>query len=453
MENSKNKMNIGVLFYLALYSLSVFIYRDFNIPTIAGYFVLFAVLGLALINSNFRLKVSGTVIAFSVLALFQSVCILTSYLKNGESVFIMYIPAFFMCIFCMMLSSPNTFEVDKVVKLWKSICIFSSMYVLLVYFFPNIYYTYIHPRLSYESQVINASLISKGYGVSLGGNAVMIDYILAFMIIFLVNAVIAESKHKEYKGRRINIVLLIIFLSAMFFVNRKSEMIALVASIVFMFLYNGNYSSINLRIRRILQLAVIGASVIGLSVVLYNSDLLGRYGSFISMIEKNDGIIGKVDITSGRLILWRVAYGLFLQKPLFGIGWGRFADYVPVSMRTGDVDGYILKNVHNCYLQLLCETGVVGFTVFMSAIIYIFRKLLYRGKYIKEKGIPLPIRNIHATCIGYQIFFLVVSFIDPCMYKLIFWCFYTITVIISNWVEQYADNFQKTMVENHVYTH
>src|SRR5207244_3338596 len=66
-----------------------------------------------------------------------------------------------------------------------------------------------------------------------------------------------------------------------------------------------------------------------------------------------------------RLLLWDTAWNLFKQSPIAGVGWGNFVmlygDYLKVSWIPPEE-----FDVHNIYLQLLAETGVIGFAIFFS---------------------------------------------------------------------------------------
>ena len=73
----------------------------------------------------------------------------------------------------------------------------------------------------------------------------------------------------------------------------------------------------------------------------------------------------------GRIYLWRFSCPLFLHHPIFGSGWGTYQlDYLNLqaaflSAHPDDV-GYWTNNrlLHNDPLQLLLETGLVGFAAF-----------------------------------------------------------------------------------------
>lgn len=63
------------------------------------------------------------------------------------------------------------------------------------------------------------------------------------------------------------------------------------------------------------------------------------------------------DFSGGREFMWLRAISLYQEHPVFGIGLGNFA-----SVSGFDTD------VHNMYLQCLCEQGMVGFILFLIFI-------------------------------------------------------------------------------------
>lgn len=63
---------------------------------------------------------------------------------------------------------------------------------------------------------------------------------------------------------------------------------------------------------------------------------------------------------SNRDILWENGMDLFKKNlnPIFGAGWGAYFGY-----------NGIYKSMHNTYLSMLCDVGIVGFTLFFAPII------------------------------------------------------------------------------------
>lgn len=79
---------------------------------------------------------------------------------------------------------------------------------------------------------------------------------------------------------------------------------------------------------------------------------------FIPALNKRIFGIGDAvnDGATGRFTLWKQALEMWLDSPIFGNGMSAFYDRYHVA-------------VHNSYLQVLVETGVVGFVLFLAVIV------------------------------------------------------------------------------------
>lgn len=64
------------------------------------------------------------------------------------------------------------------------------------------------------------------------------------------------------------------------------------------------------------------------------------------------------DISTGRFGLWKDAWHYFLERPVFGWGYGFFTTHV-----FSIADDSYFAGVHNDYLQWLCEGGIIGFLI------------------------------------------------------------------------------------------
>lgn len=80
----------------------------------------------------------------------------------------------------------------------------------------------------------------------------------------------------------------------------------------------------------------------------YNTKALHRIIQSVFNIERN------IDITSGRNNLSKIAISTYKEHPLTGIGIGNFIRYT-----------HAYTDVHNTYLQVLCEQGIVGFVLYV----------------------------------------------------------------------------------------
>ena len=74
--------------------------------------------------------------------------------------------------------------------------------------------------------------------------------------------------------------------------------------------------------------------------------------------------------TRTRFRMWALALDLFRKHPVMGIGWGGYKQVYAVELyRDWQDAGAKYLNSHNTYLQLLCETGVVGFLIYLWAVL------------------------------------------------------------------------------------
>jgi O-antigen ligase len=64
---------------------------------------------------------------------------------------------------------------------------------------------------------------------------------------------------------------------------------------------------------------------------------------------------------TGRIAIYRSAIDLWLSNPVFGIGLGNFNYYTDNSFH------YQPSVPHNVYLEILCETGIIGFLLWAAA--------------------------------------------------------------------------------------
>ena len=72
-----------------------------------------------------------------------------------------------------------------------------------------------------------------------------------------------------------------------------------------------------------------------------------------------------------RLQLAREAWGMFLQAPFLGVGWGQFPwhDFTERAQQGSNIRTWPFNHAHNIVLQLLAETGVVGAALIVGAVV------------------------------------------------------------------------------------
>ena len=106
-------------------------------------------------------------------------------------------------------------------------------------------------------------------------------------------------------------------------------------------------------------------------------------------------------LTSGRTLLAKNAVELFRKNPIFGIGMGAFSRLYGTS-------------VHNVYMQLLVETGIVGFLAFVIPAVYVLGITVKAAKMQKAAETD---RIAITYALGFQMLFLTYSFSGNPLYN------------------------------------
>jgi O-antigen ligase len=142
-------------------------------------------------------------------------------------------------------------------------------------------------------------------------------------------------------------------LAALYFTGSRGGLIAYAAMLLVCMYF--------LRPRRMAFLRVLSAMALAWALVAVLQ--------FPSRIEvEGESRFQQVDeFTSiSRLALWDAAGAIFIQHPVLGVGYGNYrslySDYIP-GAAPNELDA------HNMYLQMLSETGIIGFLAFSALVV------------------------------------------------------------------------------------
>lgn len=130
------------------------------------------------------------------------------------------------------------------------------------------------------------------------------------------------------------------------------------------------------------------------------------------------------EFSSGRTIYWELCILQFLSHPLSGIGWYGFRDLYQnnlYSPSTGVQGAYL--DAHNVYIQLLCETGIIGFACYMIIVLFLLittisllkRTQRYEGDRLIREGLLLSF--------SLQLFYLSYSLTGNCLYDFTYYIY------------------------------
>jgi len=196
----------------------------------------------------------------------------------------------------------------------------------------------------------NESMRADAFGY-LGSNH-MAAFIVEYLAIFI--GLIMHQKALKHKLLMIVPVLPVIYVLLLCY--SRAAYLALAAIVIFFGLFRKK-----IFIPAIILLIIFGS----VAVNFLPPSVVER----VTMTKTEDGEIESSANT--RLILWEKGEELFFKNPLIGIGYQMVPSYINV---------HGLSNMHNYFMQVLVELGIIGFLIFLYLFYSAFKSgwLLYR---------------------------------------------------------------------------
>ena len=277
-------------------------------------------------------------------------------------------------------------------KCWKTVIsvgrIFVGATILLFIFSPWLYNA---TMLNFWGRIPGGCTANDAYKAGLAshysGNSIYCSITLILMSTKLI-----VSRSNKVSGRDVAAVLLTL-LALLLTTKRGPLLFAMLAIVVTYYVCNPKSGITK-------GFYIIAAIVSALIIFFLLAPFVPLFGNILSRF------VDAEDISSNRFLFWEQAYSLFLENKLWGIGWGQ---YVRRNMYG--------TSAHNIYIQLLCETGIVGFAVFTIAMIgtYVTAVKDYKKH---SKHMPFEYRQALASSLAIQIFVIAYGFTGNCLYDM-----------------------------------
>ena len=159
---------------------------------------------------------------------------------------------------------------------------------------------------------------------------------------------------------------------ALVMTNSRGGVISLVAEILFLLVLSGfrkrRHKIAEEKAQRIKRAALRAALALSLIVALF-AGVVFLGGE--SALRRFAGTVNSEDPTTGRAHFWNVTLDIIKVHPIVGTGLGAFPTvYTRYDSRNG---AFRLEQVHNDYLQVLSDGGVVGAALGLFFIVMLFR--------------------------------------------------------------------------------
>lgn len=247
--------------------------------------------------------------------------------------------------------------------------IFYSFWTWVSYLFPSFYMKYIFPifkdiRGDYILRVMSQGGIS-GLTSHYSYNGQYISYGLGLIVCCL------WFNQNKKKGNFIDYFIFLFVAGALLLCGKRGHVLwCLISIFIIYYIFHCDKPT-----TRFFKMTAGGIGLVFLFFIA--SFFIPSLGTVVTRtIESSSSF---ETLSNGRIALWRQAVAGFLRNPLWGNGWSWF--------RYNNTYGTSF-HVHNIYLQLFCEVGIIGATpFFLFFIITIFHSIKLLKKNIQQKTI------------------------------------------------------------------
>lgn len=223
--------------------------------------------------------------------------------------------------------------------------------VILNYFLPSLYDLCLNFFPSGFQNAIRATVYSTGERIQ--GFTTNPGHAAGFIVIAILASI---AQMERGKRRKIGKMLIVFMLVALSLTAKRAHFLFTIITVVFCYLLPVRGKEKMKRYWRVFL--VVSALCV---VIVVSWDYLVTIPFFARMEETLQGLMIGEDVTSTRSALSLWAMQLFKENPVMGIGWNAYRSTV-----IGNATTATALDTHNIYLQLLCETGIIGFALFVS---------------------------------------------------------------------------------------
>ena len=402
-----------LLFLIAMYTIgTISAMIESWVVTLSLLLLSIGVFFLRLTHSK-RVVVTPVASAWIVVTL---VCLLsTLYGPRTNGIFFYGICAVLL-IFSSLIDPASLYKNMRVLKLAG---IFFALGCYWQYNFPEQYYSLLFPKFgpsNYESITRQFTYNKMCTGLT---NQTVVS--AQFIIMGIMAIIYCDWSQRNRKGEHhwLSMIELAILFGGLLLTGKRSPLVNIIGAY-----FITDLSTVK-RNKRFSRIIVLGATVclVALAAVyiapLFSDTDTESRNSLVRLLEASSQVEEGDDLSNGRLFLAAIAISYFLDSPIMGIGWGRFAVL-------NDITG-----VHNIYLQLLCECGVVGFIVVVGALLFILRKsiVLLKEAFRRKEATLLSLMR---CSVFIQCYILIYGFFGNPIYDQNYLLMYIYGLIISS---------------------
>lgn len=408
---------------LCLFTVTFFVYRDFDIRMIYGFGALCLILGIHLLRRAAldRPPVLDPLrLSFLVLSLAVFLNFLRPDSRHDADSFSFIIAMIICCAFVAMSDAG-----EREAKWAMGICFAGAVFLaIFVQFFeanPWWFWNWFLMKLSYTAGAYLCYYVPKGYAVTLGG-CTYTNYIL-YIGLAVCCGYLASGRKFDWKSIVAG-AFGALFFCTILIVGRRGELLGAAICLVLLVL-----ALCGRKLRRFLIVGGVIAAGAGFAAIVALLPWLKQFPSLVRYVMTVEQLLSGQDITSGRLELYAIAVNAFLKNPIFGIGFDQFHTLIPAEFLA--IHGQDVEDVHCIYLQFLTETGIVGAPFLIAPLLYGY--YLVCSQLTRLKKCTGQLQTARMLCVSsfmLQSFLLILGIYDPNFQRVIFWCFYALAILM-----------------------
>lgn len=305
--------------------------------------------------------ISNTIFGWAILT---ALCFWGFLIGNSKTLFIFYAA----CLVLLIISESIGIETLFINLKW--IKYFGLLFAVGCYWqflFPSQYYSILYPRFGpyYRQSIRRQFTFHKMCTGFTSQTAVAAQFIVLGIMVVLYLYPLNKTKAK----RVLSIIEIVFLAGGLLLTGKRSPLLNLSAALIIVDMLTVRRDK---RGNRLLAVAL--GLIIALTAFYFLSPLFsGSRNSILRFMEyANAEDIG--EMSNGRFALFSYAISEFLRRPILGIGWENYSRL------------YGITGVHNIYLQLLCECGIVGFVLAVYGMLYALFDTIHMLKIMRSNA-------------------------------------------------------------------
>ena len=306
-------------------------------------------------------------------------------------------------VFCeIVLFSISAYRGDywikSSLKLMLMLGVFYALMTLLSFSSKGFYDLIIYPFISSINDTSHMGLsayYSNGFTAHYSFNGMYV----AMGVCIAMGSLVPLSGCQNVRKKLLKVIFVVLMFLVLLLTNKRAHILFTGAG-AFLAYYFYNSNTPTKRITKIMAL-IIGVLLAAYFLSYFMPDAF----EFLRRFEESAN--GEGGISNGRYIVWGIATAFASGNKMFGTGWWSFCRYFGA-------------HVHNIYLQLYVETGLIGTTIFILFFFNAYVKNIVLIKEIRREKVFLSENAEKHLIISliYQTFFLLYGITGTCLYEI-----------------------------------